>query len=135
MNTLAVTLRASLKRVLPSVALLSILALAAGSANLNAADAPASAKAAAPVSATFEKNAAATTEGPYVMTLKNTSDHAIKVSVHVDEDVTAHNRPKARDLGPKELAAGATWKIDNLAAGDKVTVSGDGIDTMKLTVK
>ena len=69
------------------------------------------------------------------MTLTNTTDHAVKVSVHVDQDVATHNRPKSRDLGPKEIAAGQAWKIDDLAALDKVTVTGEGFDPLMLTVK
>lgn len=129
-----------MKRLLPIAALLSAVALISGcdnSKSVSNADAAkaSSASAAAPVSATFEKNAAATTEGPYVMTLTNTTSKAVKVTVHVDEDVTTHNRPKARDLGPQEIAANGNWKVDNLAAGDRVTVSGDGFEAMKLTVK
>ncbi len=88
-----------------------------------------------PLKATFEKNASATTEGPYVLTLTNTSHKTLKVSAKVDQDVTAHNRPKSRDLGPQEIAPGKDWKIDDLAALDKVTVKAHGFQPLKLTVE
>ena len=88
-----------------------------------------------PLKAAFEKNASATTEGPYVLTLTNTSDQALTVTVKVDQDVTAHNRPKSRDLGPQEIASGKEWKIDDLAALDKVTVKAKGYEPLKLTVE
>lgn len=141
MNTLAVTLRASCKRFLPVAALVAALSLLTGCESIKSgyhsvrAKFSSSKAAATPVTATFAKNPAVTTEGPYVMTLTNTTDHAVTVSVHVDEDVTAHNRPKARDLGPQEIAAGQDWKVDNLAAQDRVTVTGDGLEPMKLTVQ
>lgn len=88
-----------------------------------------------PLKATFEKNAAATTEGPYVLTLTNTSDKALTVSAKVHQDVTAHNRPKTRELGPQEIAPGKDWKIDDLAALDKVIVKADGFEPLTLTVE
>jgi hypothetical protein len=141
MNTLAVTLRASLKRLLPIAAAVAAIALTGGCESIKSGYDSVKAKfssdkaAATPITATFAKNPAATTEGPYVLTLTNTTDHSVKVSVHVDEDVTSHNRPKARDVGPQDIAPGGTWKVDNLAAQDKVTVTGDGLEPMKLTVQ
>lgn len=88
-----------------------------------------------PVKVTFEKNASAKTEGPYVMTLTNTADHTIKVGVRVDQDVTVHNRPKARHLGPEEIAPGKDWKVDDLAALDKVTVTAEGFAPLQIVVQ
>lgn len=88
-----------------------------------------------PVTATFAKNASAKTDGPYVLTLKNTSETPITVSVRVDQDVTVHNRPKNRTVGPQEIAPGKEWRIDDLAALDKVTVSADGYESLTLTVR
>ncbi len=87
-----------------------------------------------PVKHTIEKNAAAKpTEGPYVVTLTNTSAHVLKLTVKIDMSVAVHNRPKDKDL-TQELAPGKEWKIDDLAAEDKLTVKAEGFEPLKLTV-
>jgi hypothetical protein len=88
-----------------------------------------------PVKAAFEKNPQAKTEGPFVLTLTNTSAKALKVTVSVDVSVAIHDRPKNRELGPQEIAPGKDWKIDDLVAEDRVTVKSEGFEPLKLVVK
>jgi hypothetical protein len=88
-----------------------------------------------PIKATFEKNAAAKTEGPFVLTLTNTSDKPLMVTALVDVSVAIHDRPKNRELGPREITPGQNWKIDDLVAEDRVTVKAEGFEPLKLVVK
>src|SRR5665213_2321957 len=86
-----------------------------------------------PLSASFAKVADAET-GPYVLSLKNTSDGALKVTVKILLSVYFHADSKARNLPEHSIAAGEVWTIPGLAAADKVTVSASGYAPLELTV-
>lgn len=87
-----------------------------------------------PVATAFSKDTSGKTEGPYVLTLTNTSRESLKLHVKIDESVLVHNRANTRKLPAHELAAGAEWKIDDLAAGDKITIHSKGFAPLELTV-
>lgn len=90
--------------------------------------------AAAPLKATFAKDASGKTEGPYVLELANTSAHAVKVGATVDLSVVVHNRPKSRTVAAQSVEPGKSLRIDDLSAGDKVTVTAEGFEPLHLTV-
>jgi len=93
-----------------------------------AADAPAHAL---PITAAFEK---VETDGGhgYILNLRNDSKDALKVKVTVFPSVVFHADTKARNIPEHSIAAGDTWKIGDLAAGDKVSVASDGYDKLDL---
>lgn len=72
--------------------------------------------------------------GPYVLSVKNTSGTALQLKAVVAQSVVSHNRPKTIELPAKSLAAGATWKIADLAVEDKVTLSAEGHDKLEVKV-
>jgi hypothetical protein len=86
-----------------------------------------------PVSASFAKVADPET-GPYVLSLKNTSDSALKVTVKILLSVYFHADSKARNLPEHSIGAGEVWTVPGLAAADKVTVSASGYAPLELTV-
>jgi hypothetical protein len=85
-----------------------------------------------PVSATFAKSEGE--DGPYVLSVKNTSNSAIKVSAKILLSVYFHADSKAKNIPAHSIEAGQVWAIPGLAANDKVTLSGDGFAAMDLTV-
>lgn len=72
-------------------------------------------------------------KGPYVLSVKNTGAHALKVHVAVVESVKSHAKPRDRKH-EYTIEAGAAASIEELAAGDKVTVSAEGFASVELTV-
>ncbi len=72
--------------------------------------------------------------GPYVLSVTNTSGAELKLKAVIAQSVVSHNRPKTIELPAKSLAAGATWKIADLAVEDKVTLSADGHDKLEVKV-
>ena len=100
--------------------------------SLRAESAAAAAKA-LPVKATFhkDKNAEA---GPYVLTIKNTSDQALKISGQVLLAVAFHATDKARSIAEETIAPGKSIKVKDLASDDKVTIKADGYEPLQLTV-
>jgi hypothetical protein len=84
-----------------------------------------------PVSSTFTKVEGE--KGPYVLAVKNTGAHALKVHVAVVESVKSHAKPRDRKH-EYTIEAGAAASIEELAAGDKVTVSAEGFEPLELTV-
>jgi len=115
-------------RLLSATALIAFAFMAAPT--MQAADkAPA-----LPMTATFEK-VASTEKPPFVLKLKNDSKAALKVSAKVLLSVAAHNADKARMVPAEVVAPGATMKIADLAALDKVTVMADGFAPLELEVK
>ena len=72
--------------------------------------------------------------GPYVLSVTNTSGAELKLKAVVAQSVVSHNRPKTIELPAKSLAAGATWKIADLAVEDKVTLSAEGHDKLEVKV-
>lgn len=87
-----------------------------------------------PLEPSFQKEKSGENEGLYSLTLKNVSTHAIEVTSAIEESVVSHNRPKSRTLPPQTIAPGKTWKIDGLAAHDKVTLTAKGFMPLALTV-
>lgn len=87
-----------------------------------------------PLEHTFAKATAGDNKGLYTLTLKNTSASAVKVTATIEESVVSHNRPKVRTLDPQVIEAGKTWKIEGLAAHDKVTIAAEGFEALHLTV-
>lgn len=87
-----------------------------------------------PVTTAIEKGQPGPQYGaPYVLTVTNTSKAELKLKAKIAQSVVGHNRPKQIDLPEKALAAGAAWRIDDLAAEDTVTLHAPGFD--KLDVK
>jgi hypothetical protein len=86
-----------------------------------------------PLTASFAKVTDPET-GPYVLSLKNTSDGALKVTVKVLLSVYFHADSKARNIPEHAIGAGETWTVPGLAAADKVTVSASGYASLELTV-
>ena len=87
-----------------------------------------------PLSASFAKTAGAE-NAPYVLTLKNDSTSTVKASAKVLLAVAFHAEAKARNVAEQVVEPGKTWTIDDLAKGDKVTVSAAGFTPLELTVK
>jgi hypothetical protein len=85
-----------------------------------------------PLTATFAKSDGE--DGPYVLSLKNTSDSSVKVSAKVLLSVYFHADSKARNIPEHSIDAGQVWTILGLAANDKVSISGTGFAPLELTV-
>jgi len=105
---------------------------------LRAADAPttppATVKAAVlPLTATFEKVTGGE-NGPFVLKLKNTSDHAVMVSAKILLSVVMHADTKARHVPEHAIEAGQTWSIPDLAAADKVILTAKNFAPMEVVV-
>jgi hypothetical protein len=90
--------------------------------------------AALPLEPSFQKEKSGDNEGLYSLTLKNVSTHALEVTGAVEVSVVSHNRPKSRTLPAQAIAPGKTWKIDGLAAHDKVTLTAQEFAPLQLTV-
>jgi hypothetical protein len=103
-------------------------ARAAGTAPMQSLDDKAPAL---PVSATFEKGTDPDI-GPYVLHLKNTSGSALSVSVSIQVSATFHANKKNRKID-HSIGAGETFTVDDLGAGDKVTVTAEGFAPLELT--
>jgi hypothetical protein len=86
-----------------------------------------------PLAASFEKVADAD-NGPYVLSLKNTSGSELKVTAKVLLSVYFHDDLRSRNIPEHAIAAGEVWTINHLAAQDKVTVSAKGFAPLELTV-
>jgi hypothetical protein len=104
-------------------------ARAANSAAMNALDDKATAL---PLAATFAKTEGE--DGPYVLSLKNTSDSSVKVSVKILLSVYFHADSKAKNIPEHAIDAGQVWTIPGLAANDKLIVTGAGFAPLELTV-
>ena len=76
-----------------------------------------------------------TEKPPFVLTLKNDSKDALKVSAKVLLSVAAHNADKARNVPAETVAPGKTMTISDLAALDVVVVSTEGYAPLKIEVK
>ncbi|WP_221031549.1 hypothetical protein [Actomonas aquatica] len=79
-----------------------------------------------PLSASFDKGEPGENGGPYALTVKNTSDHALTLEGMVIFSVTSHNRAQDHHIGPKTLAAGESWTINDLAVEDRVVLHAEG---------
>jgi hypothetical protein len=102
---------------------------ATGSATMTALDDKAPSL---PVATTFAKSEGE--DGPYVLSVKNTSNSSIKVSAKVLLSVYFHADSKAKNIPEHSIDAGQTWTIPGLAANDKVTLMGTGFAPLELTV-
>lgn len=85
-----------------------------------------------PVAVSFAKEAKG--EGLYAMTVKNDGKAALKLNVKVLLSVVHHAMDKARVEPEHELAPGASWTVDGLAAQDRVILSAEGFAALELTV-
>ena len=85
-----------------------------------------------PVATSFAK--AEGEDGPYVLSVKNTSGSSVSVSAKILLSVYFHADSKARNIPAHAIDAGQTWTIPGLAASDKVTLSADGFAPLELTV-
>jgi hypothetical protein len=86
-----------------------------------------------PVTSTFDKVTGGEA-GPYVLKLKNTSGDTLKVSAKILLAVAFHADSKARMVPEHAIAAGDTWSIPDLAAGDKVVLTAKGFDPLEIVV-
>jgi hypothetical protein len=89
-----------------------------------------------PVTTAIEKGQPGPQYGaPYVLTVTNASKAELKLTAKIAQSVVGHNRPKSIDLPEKTLAAGASWRIDDLAAEDTVTLHAPGYDKLDVKVQ
>lgn len=136
MNTRRPGLAAFLSLVFGAAGVLAPGALVAANAEAGKAASPDSANRVAtlPLESAFEKEKSGDNAGLYSLILKNVSTRTLEVTGVVDESVVSHNRPKSRTLPAQTIAPGKTWKIDGLAAHDKVTLTARGFMPLQLTV-
>jgi hypothetical protein len=85
-----------------------------------------------PFTSSFDK--ADGDNGPFVLSLKNTSGDPIKASGSVLLSVAVHNNAKTRDIPEHTVGRAEVWTIPGLAAGDKVTIVAAGFSPLELTV-
>jgi hypothetical protein len=85
-----------------------------------------------PVTTSFAKSEGE--DGPYVLSVKNTSGSSINVSAKILLSVYFHADSKAKNIPAHAIDAGQTWTIPGLAANDKVTLSADGFAPLELAV-
>lgn len=86
-----------------------------------------------PLSATFEK--VESTDGtPFVLTLRNDSKAALKVSGKVLLSVVHHAMDKARAIPEQTVEAGQVMTIKNLSAGDRVLLNAPGHAELEVKV-
>jgi hypothetical protein len=114
-----------------SLALVQIPALKA--ADAAAAQPPACKAPCLPLTATYEKVTGGEM-GPYVLNLKNDSKDTLKVSAKILLSVAFHMGSKHWDLPEHVIEAGQVWRIPDLSAGDKVTLTAQGFAPLDLTV-
>ncbi len=86
-----------------------------------------------PLDSSFEK-VADVDNGPYVLSLKNTSSAEVKVTVKVLLSVYSHDEQRSRNIPEHAVGAGEVWTINHLAAQDRVTISAKGFAPLELTV-
>jgi hypothetical protein len=85
-----------------------------------------------PLTGTFEKEDG--DNGPYGLTLRNTSGNSIKASGIVLLSVGSNAYSKTRDIPEHVVGRAETWTIYGLSAGDRVTIEADGFAPLALTV-
>ncbi len=88
-----------------------------------------------PLTATFDKGTPGERGGPFVLNLKNTSQEALKVHGKIQYAVAYHMNEKGREIAPHTIAAGETWSVSDLAAGDKITLMAPGFAPLELEAK
>jgi len=72
--------------------------------------------------------------GPYGLTLKNTSGNPVKASGTVRMNVTPDASTKARQIAGHVIERAETWTIYGLSTGDIITIEADGFAPLTLTV-
>jgi hypothetical protein len=85
-----------------------------------------------PVTVAFEK--AAGDDGPYVMTVTNSSSDALTVQISVHQSVKSHNRPMNVNHPEETIAAGGSTNVKGLAAHDKVKITSKGHTEVEIVV-
>ena len=85
-----------------------------------------------PLSTSFGPGTPGENSGPYALTVKNTADHALTLQGTIIWSVTSHNRAQTLALGPKELAPGASWIINDLAFDDRIILQARGFAKLEL---
>ena len=85
-----------------------------------------------PLTATFDK--ADGGNGPYALTLRNTSGNSIRASGSVSLNVGSTADRKIRDIPEHVVERAETWSIYGLSTGDRVTIEADGFASLALTV-
>jgi hypothetical protein len=85
-----------------------------------------------PLTGTFEKEDG--DNGPYGLTLKNTSGNSIKASGIVLLNVGSNAYSKTKEVPEHVVARAETWTIYGLSTGDRVTIEADGFAPLTLTV-
>jgi hypothetical protein len=85
-----------------------------------------------PLTSSFDKSSG--DDGPYILSLKNTSDSSLKVSAKVLLSVYFHADSKARNVPEHVIDPGQVWTIPGLAANDKVVLTAPGFAPLELTV-
>lgn len=87
-----------------------------------------------PLSTSFEKGTPGENGGPYALKLQNTSKSSLTVSATIIWSVASHNRARTINLPPREIVAGDTWTISDLAAEDRVILSADNFEKLEVKV-
>ena len=72
--------------------------------------------------------------GPYVLSLKNTSGDSIRASGTVQLSVASHGDKKTRDIPEHVVGRAEVWAINGLAAGDKVTIVAQGYSPLEISI-
>lgn len=85
-----------------------------------------------PLTGDFEK--ADGDNGPYGLTLKNTSGNPVKASGTVRMNVAPEATTKVRQIAGHVIERAETWTIYGLSSGDRVTIEADGFAPLTLTV-
>jgi hypothetical protein len=84
-----------------------------------------------PLSGSFAKGTPGENGGPYALTLKNTSKKTLTVEGTIIWSVASHNRANTIKLPPREIAAGESWIINDLAAEDRVILTAEGYEKLE----
>jgi len=85
-----------------------------------------------PFTATFSK--ADGDNGPFGLTLRNTSGNSIRASASVSLNAGPNADGKVREIPGHVVDRAETWTIYGLSTGDRVTVQADGYSALNLTV-
>lgn len=72
--------------------------------------------------------------GPYVLSLKNSSGDSIRASGTVQLSVASHGDKKTRDIPEHVVGRAEVWAISGLAAGDKVTIMAQGFAPLVVAI-
>ncbi len=87
-----------------------------------------------PVTTSFEKGEPGEHGGSHVLVVKNSSADALKIKGSIVQSVSSHNRPRTVDIPEHTLEGHGTWKINDLAFDDAVTLVAAGYDKLEVKV-